>query len=68
MSDTNSRITVSPELIEEIRELLEDAVQYICDAEFKTGSPVAGETIYKIIECLAVAKQAEMQGLCVPDD
>jgi len=42
----------------ELRELLEDTVEYFCDKE-----TVSGEVAWIIVECLSVAKQAEMKGL-----
>ena len=68
MDGSNSRITVSPELVSEIQELLEDSVEYLCRAEYEAGNITSGETIYKIIECLAIAKQAEMHGMVIADD
>ena len=68
MDGSNSRIVVSPDLITEVQELLEDTCEYICREEFNAGSPLSGETYWKIVECLAIAKQAEMQGIVVPDE
>ena len=68
MDGSNSRITVSPEFVTEVQELLEDSVEYLCRAEYEAGNIISGETVYKVIECLAIAKQAEMQGLVVTDD
>ncbi len=62
-----TNITINPELMIEVQELLEDAVEYLCREEQQQGRLISGETIYKIIECCAVAKQAEMQGLIDPD-
>jgi len=49
---------ISREKAQELRELLEDTVQYFCDNE-----RVSGEVAWTITECLAVAKQAELKGL-----
>jgi len=62
-----SNITISPELAQEVRELLEDSVEYLVREECNAGNLISGETMWKIVECCAVAKQAEMQGLCTPD-
>ena len=62
-----SNITISPELMVEVQELLEDSVEYLCREESRTGNLLSGETCWKIIECCAIAKQAEMQGLIDPD-
>ena len=50
--------TISREAATELRELIEDTIEYFCDQEM-----ISGETAYKMVECLAVAKQAQMQGL-----
>jgi len=62
-----SNITISPELAQEVRELLEDSVEYLVREECNAGNLISGETMWKIVECVAVAKQAEMQGICTPD-
>ena len=43
---------------QELRELLEDTIEYFCDNE-----RVSGEVAWTITECLAIAKQAELQGV-----
>ncbi len=45
---------------DELIELIEDTVQYYCNSE---GRVVSGETVYKVLECFAVAKQAQFAGL-----
>ena len=50
--------TISREAATELRELIEDTIEYFCDEE-----KISGETAWKMVECLAVAKQAQMQGL-----
>ena len=55
-------VTVQPEAVTILRELLEDSVAHWCEGEFMNGTPVSGETAWKIIECLAVAKQAQFKG------
>ena len=45
---------------QELRELLEDTIEYYCDNEM-----VSGEVAWAITECLAIAKQAEIKGLVV---
>ena len=49
--------TISREQLNELTELIEDSVQYICDQEM-----ISGEKAWAIIECLAIAKQAELNG------
>ena len=53
---------ISREKAQELRELLEDTIEYFCDNE-----RVSGELAWTITECLAVAKQAELKGLVVAD-
>ena len=55
-------MTLTKEQLDLITETLEDTVEYICGEEM-----LAGETVYKVMECLAVAKQAEFQGLVTMD-
>lgn len=49
---------ISREKAQELQELLEDTIEYYCDNEM-----VSGEVAWAITECLAVAKQTEIQGL-----
>ena len=49
---------ISKEKLNELTELIEDSVQYFCDNE-----QVSGELAWTVLECLAVAKQAELKGL-----
>ena len=56
-------VSVSYQASTELRELIEDTVEYWCDEARKNGELVAGETAWKMIECMAVAKQAEMAGV-----
>ena len=46
----------------EIRELLEDTIQYYCDENM-----MSGELAWTVTECLATAKLAEIQGLVEAD-
>ena len=54
--------TVSYQFAIEVREAVEDLVEYLVEEERANGNLIAGETLYKMIEAVAVAKQAEMQG------
>ena len=49
---------ISREKAQELRELLEDTIEYFCDQQ-----QVSGEVAWTITECLAIAKQAELEGL-----
>lgn len=55
-------MNIAPEQLQELREVTEDTVQYFCDQEI-----VSGELAWNCIHALAVAKLAEMEGICVPD-
>ena len=60
-------VSVSYQASTELRELIEDTIEYWCDETRKGGELIAGETAWKMIECMAVAKQAEMAGLIDAD-
>ena len=57
------RITIEPEVLHEINGLIEDAVAYACTSDVTQGALISGETVWKIVECLAIAKQAEFNGM-----
>ena len=56
-----TRITIQPEVLKEITGVIEDAVEYACTPDVIQGALISGETVWKIVECLAVAKQAEFE-------
>lgn len=56
-------ITISNEFNTELRLAVEDAVEFVISEAAKEGELVSGETAWKMLECLAQAKQAEFQGL-----
>ena len=53
---------ISREQLQELTEVIEDTVEYACDKEM-----ISGEMAWSVIECLAVAKQAEIAGLVSSD-
>ena len=55
-------VTVSQDLATQLRELVEDSVEYACQESAKNGEYVAGESAWKIISALAIAKEAEFAG------
>ena len=57
-----SNITISHQFVNELQEVIEDAVEYTIREFAKNGELVSGETAYHIIEALALAKQAEFRG------
>lgn len=44
--------------LQDLTELVEDTVEYYCDQNMTSG-----QLAWSVVECLAVAKQAELQGL-----
>ena len=57
-----SQVTISHQFVDELQQVIEDAVEYTISEFAKNGELVSGETAFKIIEALAVAKQAEFRG------
>jgi len=43
--------------LQELTELIEDTAEYFC-----TENMISGEKLYTVLECLATAKLAEMNG------
>ena len=62
MTPNPTPITISQQFSTELRMAIEDAVSYVIDEARKEGELVSGETAYKMVECIASAKQAEFQG------
>ena len=50
-------MSLSRAQVQELRELLEDTLEYYCDENM-----VSGEVAWTIVECMAVAKLAQLQG------
>ena len=48
---------ISGPQLNELTEVIEDTIEYFCDKE-----QVSGELAWTVIECLAIAKLAEMNG------
>ncbi len=57
-----SNITLSHEFVDELQMVVEDAIEFTIREFAKNGELVSGETAYKVLEALAVAKQAEFRG------
>ena len=60
-------VSITKEINQEVVETVEDTVEYLCreinnNSEY-FGTMISGETIWQMVECLAIAKQAEMAGL-----
>ena len=58
----SNQMQISREQLQELTEVVEDTVEYACDQY-----TMSGEKAWAIIECLAVAKQAEIAGLVSSD-
>jgi hypothetical protein len=56
------QMNITREQHDELIEVLEDTVEYACDQWM-----ISGETAWAIIECRAIAKQAEIAGLVTSD-
>ncbi len=48
---------ISESSLDELRSVIEDTIEYYCDKE-----QVSGELAWICVECLALAKQKELQG------
>ena len=53
---------ISRELLDEITGVIEDTIEYACDQHM-----LSGELVWAVVECLAIAKQAELKGQVAPD-
>ena len=58
-----SNITISREFVNELQEVVEDSIEYTIREFAHNGELISGESAWKILEALAVAKQAEFQGM-----
>ena len=56
------QMQISREQLTELTEVIEDTVEYACDQWM-----ISGEKAWAILECLAIAKQAEIAGLVTSD-
>ena len=57
-----TNITISPEFVSELREVIEDSVEYTIREFVSNGELISGETAWVIIGALAEAKVAEFRG------
>jgi len=51
------KATINREEMIQLRELIEDTMEYFCDENM-----VSGEVAWLMVECLAVAKVAQLKG------
>ena len=54
-------MNITPDQLQEITEVIEDTIEYACDHH-----QLSGEMVWKVVECLAIAKQAEFEGKLAP--
>ena len=52
---------ITREQLEELTEVIEDTIEYACDKE-----QLSGELAWTIVNCLALAKLAELRGELAP--
>ena len=55
-------ITLSHEFVDELQMVVEDAIAFTIREFAKDGELISGESAWKVLECLAVAKQAQFRG------
>ena len=53
-------MNISRESLDELTAVIEDTVEYACDKE-----RISGECAWTVIQCLATAKLAQLEGLVV---
>ena len=51
------QMQISHEQLQELTEIIDDTIEYFCDKE-----QVSGELAWTLVECLATAKLAELNG------
>ena len=56
------QMEISREQLNELTQVVEDTVEYACDQWM-----ISGEKAWAVLECLAIAKQAEIAGLVTSD-
>jgi len=57
---------ISREAHDDLVGAVEDTIEYFCDQQMQQGLPFSGEAAWVIIECLSIAKQAELAGELSP--
>ena len=56
-------VEVKREASTELRELIEDSIEYWCREWASNGDLYSGETAWKIVSALATAEEAQFAGL-----
>ena len=60
--ETPTNTIVSPEFVHELLTSVEDTIQYVLSEFMENGELYSGETSWKVLEVLAIAKQCEFRG------
>lgn len=55
-------ITLSHEFVDELQMVVEDAIEYTIREFARDGELISGESAWKVLEALAIAKQAQFRG------
>ena len=55
-------VRVSFQASTELRETLEDMVEYWCEQQRREGELISGETAWKMINAISATKEAEFSG------
>ena len=62
--ENNTNVVLDREIANEIREMVEDVVEDVCRrAQRECGTLVSGETAWKVVSAVALAKEAQFAGL-----
>ena len=59
----STNVTISHEFSTGLRETIEDAVAYVINEAAEQGELVSGETAWKVVSAIALAKEAQFAGL-----
>ena len=57
--------TITQDQSDTITQTIEDTVEYLCQDMFESGTPMSGETVYKIVSAFCESKVAQFKGECV---
>ena len=57
-------VTITRDQSNTITETIEDTVAYLCQDLYESGTPLSGETVYKVIAAYAETKAAQFAGEC----
>ena len=63
--DNTIMTTITQDQSDTITQTIEDTVEYLCQDMFESGTPMSGETVWKVVAAFAEAKSAQFRGECV---